>query len=429
MKLFRFFLFLICFLPFTTLTAQDLFLFMKQQDVIQQIEEIPGNSFFEHTYVVKIKQPLNYKDTTAGYFLQRVFIAEKGKSQPTVLITEGYAANYAKAPKYINELSEILDANQICVEHRYFGESYPDSIVWKYLTVENAANDHHRVVELFKPYFDQKWLNTGISKGGQTSLAHRTFFPNDVDLTVAYVAPLNFGVEDGRHEPFLKQVGTKECRDAIYNLQLEVLKRREGMKELLQKYCETRNYHSVLSYDELLDFAVLEYPFAFWQWGHSQDEIPPLTVSDEELFAHFSQISEPDYFTIEGGKPYVSFFYQAARELGYYGYDTKPFKQDIPAEMVKGWVNKYMIPENTMVTYHPETSLMVDKFLKTEARNVVLIYGEIDPWSATAATINSDPSNLKIVAPNGSHRTRINTLSPESKSKVIEYIQSKMINQ
>lgn len=413
-------------LIFLSGNAQELLTFLKEQPQIKQIEEISGNPFFKHTYVVMIKQPLDYKDTTHGFFLQRVFIAEKEPQNPTVLITEGYDANYAESPKYINELSKIVNGNQICVEHRYFGKSTSNPLNWDYLTVENAANDHHRIVELFKPYFTGKWLNTGISKGGQTALAHRAFYPKDVDLTVAYVAPLNFGVEDGRHEPFINKLGTDSCRKAIYQIQCEFLKRRESMKKLLQSYCDEKGYHSRMTYDEMIDFITLEFPFAFWQWGASCNEIPDTSVSDSTLYSYFTTISEPDYFTDEGSKQYQSFFYQAERELGYYGYDITPFEGLISISSAKGYLEKYMLPEGCTVTYHPETSLMVDRFLKTKAKNIVLIYGETDPWSATAAELNPDHSNWKIVAPGGSHKTRIQSLPEDTKLKVITFIRRKM---
>ena len=408
------------------MVAQDLLQFMKQRPEIKQIEEISGNHNFKHTYEIKVRQPLNYADTTAGFFLQRVFVAEKQAESPTVLITEGYNAAYAAKPDYINELSDILKANQICIEHRYFGESCPDSMAWDYLTVENAANDDHRIVELFKPYFKGKWLNTGISKGGQTALAHRTFFPNDVDLTVAYVAPLNFGVEDGRHEGFLRSVGTQADRDSIQNFQIEILKRRESMTALLRRLSEEKGWDSKLTYDQMLDFVVLEYPFAFWQWGYHTDQIPSLKSNDEELFAYLIKVSDPSYFTIQGSKPYQSFFYQAARELGYYGYDTEPLKDYLSMSTVKGYMNRFMVPVDHPVKYQPETSLKVDKFLKGDARNVMLIYGETDPWSASAAKLNDDPSTIKIIAPHGSHLTRINTLSPTTKADAIAFIRSVM---
>jgi len=409
------------------IVAQDLLQFMKQRPEIKQIEEISGNHSFKHTYEIRVRQPLNYADTTTGFFLQRVFVAEKQAQSPTVLITEGYNAAYAADPAYINELSDILKANQICIEHRYFGKSYPDSVVWEYLTVENAANDDHRIVELFKPYFEGRWLNTGISKGGQTALAHRAFFPNDVALTVAYVAPLNFGVEDGRHEDFLKSVGTQADRDSVQNFQIEILKRRESMTALLQNLCERKGWESKLSYDQMLDFVVLEYPFAFWQWGYHTTQIPSLKSNDEELFAHLTKVSEPSYFTVQGSKPYQSFLYQAARELGYYGYDTEPLKEYLSISTTKDYLNKYMVPVDYPVKYQPETSLKVDKYLKGDARNVILIYGETDPWSASAAKLNNDPSTIKIIAPDGSHSTRINSLSPTTKNDAIAFIRSVML--
>ncbi|PTN10413.1 S28 family serine protease [Mangrovibacterium marinum] len=406
--------------------AQDLQAFMKEQPQIKKIEKIDGNPFFKATYQLLVRQPLNAQDTTDGFFLQRVFVAEKAPDKPTVLITEGYAANYAATPEYINELSEILDGNQICVEHRYFGQSKPEPLNWEDLTVENAAADHHRIVELFKPYFSGKWLNTGISKGGQTALAHRTIFPDDVDLTVAYVAPLNFGVEDGRHEAFIRALGSDSCQQAILQLQQEFLKRRKAMTGYLKNYCQEKGYHSRMNYDEMLDYLTLEFPFAFWQWGASCSQIPDPAVDDSTLYCYFTKISEPDYFTDEGSKAYQPFFYQAVRELGYYGYDAEPLTGLISVDSTQGYLAKYMLPEDCQVSYHPETSLLVDWFLKNQARNVMLIYGQTDPWSATAAELNDDPSNWKIVAPGGSHRTRIRTLDEATQQRAVAFIRKIM---
>ncbi|KAF0239146.1 MAG: peptidase [Prolixibacteraceae bacterium] len=190
-----------------------------------------------------VRQPLDHADTTRGFFLQRVFVADKGKENAVLLITEGYGANYAASPRYIKELSAMVNSNQITVEHRYFGESWPDSVNWDYLTVINVAADHHAIVEIFKKYYPGKWINTGISKGGQTAVYHRAFYPDDVDVTVAYVAPLNFGVEDGRHEPFLQKVpGTAEQRKKIEEFQIEVLKNREVLVPRMEAFSKEKNY-------------------------------------------------------------------------------------------------------------------------------------------------------------------------------------------
>ena len=216
--------------------------FLKSQPEIKAIEKIAGNDFFNETWKIMVRQPLDHSDTTKGFFLQRVFVADKGKKNAVLLITEGYEANYAASPRYINELSPMLESNQICVEHRYFEQSCPDSLNWDYLTVANAAADHHAVVELFKKYYSGKWINTGISKGGQTAVYHRTYYPDDVDVTVAYVCPLNFAVEDTRHEKFIQNVpGTKEDREKIRQFQVQVLKNRDKIVSKLGEYSKQKN--------------------------------------------------------------------------------------------------------------------------------------------------------------------------------------------
>lgn len=131
------------------------------------------------------------------------------------------------------------------VEYRYFLESTPEPKDWQYLTAENSADDLHAVRNAFKSIYPGKWIATGISKGGQTTLLYRTFYPDDVDISVPYVAPLCYGVEDGRHEPFLRKVSTPEDRKRIEDFQLEVLKRKAALLPRFEKYCNEKDSSSV----------------------------------------------------------------------------------------------------------------------------------------------------------------------------------------
>ena len=392
---------------------------MKLQPEIVSIKEIPNNPFFNKTYEVMIRQYLDYKDTIKGSFLQRVFVSDKSVKSPVVFITEGYTGDYMGNKKYLNELSPLINANQIGVEHRYFGKSVPYPLDWNYLTVENAANDHHRVDQIFKKYYSGKWISTGISKGGFTSLAFRTFFPEDVDGTVAYVGPLNFGVEDGRHEIFLKHVGTKECREKIQSFQKEILRRRSEMIPLLEKYAVDKKLNFFMDLNKVLDYSVLEYSFSFWQWGNSCNSIPPLTSADTSLFNYFVKIIGPDYFAYDKNGKKSPFFYQAAREEGYYGYDTKPFKGLLSIKNARGYLNRYMVPCNDAITFSKKTDLKVKTYLKKRATNVILIYGGNDPWTASSANVRSKGNNIKIIKSGGCHNTRISNLTEEQKKEVL----------
>lgn len=399
--------------------------FLKSQPSVKEIELIPGNAFFNATYKVMLRQPLDHSDSTKGFFLQRIFVADKGRENPVLLITEGYGGGRAANPKFINELSPMLNSNQIFVEHRYFGESWPDSVNWDFLTVRNVACDHHAVVELFKKYYNGKWINTGISKGGQTAVYHRAYYPDDVDVTVAYVGPLNFGVEDGRHEPFIRnKPGTPEQRQKIENFQLEILKRRKEIMPLLEKYIEEKNFTFRISHDEVLDFCVLEYPFALWQWGRFTDKVPDAGVKTDSLFKHLLLVSDPSYFAIEGMEDIHSFFVQAARELGYYGYDTKPLKKYLSIKNAEGYLYRIFLPEDLKIKYKKGTAKMVKRFIKNTGSEILFIYGEYDPWSATAFEVPDKPNFLKIVKPGGSHSTRIKNLPPEQQQQVKEKMES-----
>ena len=57
-------------------------------------------------------------------------------------------------------------------------------------------------------------------QGGQTALLYRTFYPDDVDVSVPYVS-LCYGTEDGRHEPFLKKCLRMKTVKRITDFQLK----------------------------------------------------------------------------------------------------------------------------------------------------------------------------------------------------------------
>jgi PS-10 peptidase S37. len=129
---------------------------------------------------------------------------------------------------------------------------------------------------------------------------------------------------------------------------------------------------------------VLEFPFALWQWGTNISIIPDLKkATDEELFNTLLKVSGPDYFSEE--KDSSPFFVQAAKELGYYGYDTKPFKDLLSIKSSKNYLHHIFLPQSQ------EKNIKFDKYLykktakflkKTKEAKMLFIYGEYDPWSA-----------------------------------------------
>ena len=386
---------------------------------IKEIRPLETSEFSEK-YVTYFIQPLDHRHPEKGSFRQRVIVSHVGFDRPTVI--EGYGAAYALRSQYREELSKLLNANMIFVEYRYFLESTPEPKDWQYLTAENSADDLHAITTAFKNIYPGKWIATGISKGGQTTLLYRTFYPDDVDISVPYVAPLCYGVEDGRHEPFLHKVSTPENRKIIEDFQLEALKRKATLLPRFEKYCTEKNYSFRAPIEEIYDYSVLEYSFALWQWGTPISSIPATTASDDEIFSHLLAISEPGYFTADS--PNASFFVQAARELGYYGYDVQPFKQYLSIQSSEGYLHRLMLPEELKdMPFDKTLSKKITKFLKKQDPKMIFIYGQNDPWTAAGVTWLKNKKNIHVfIQPNGSHLARISTLPEAEKAEVMELI-------
>lgn len=396
-------------------------------EVLNKLKSLPGvtqvdtlaSKHYANKYVMYIDQLLDPAHPEVGSFKQRVILAHVGYDRPTVLVTEGYDANYAVNPNYKEELSVLLNANLVFVEYRYFGESMPQPCNWAYLTVKNSLADLHRVNITFRNLYSGKWVATGISKGGQTTMFYRSYYPDDVDVSVPYVAPLNQSLEDGRHEVFLSEkVGTAKERKAVEEAQLTLLKRKQALLPMLAAYCKEKGYTFRVPLEEVFDYCVLEYAFALWQWGTPVANIPSEKDSDKVWFDHLIAINAPDYFSQQS--PFPSFNVQAAKELGYYGYDVEPFKAYLSIATAKDYLRRVMLPEELDdLTFDDALYRHTVDFLKNEDPKMIYIYGENDPWTASGVTWLEGKKNIHVfVHPRGSHSTRIATFSEKKQREI-----------
>lgn len=410
------------------LSAQtDSTLFMKQLCALDCVSEVQPleTTCFKEKYVLKMEQQVDWKTSAKGTFGERIFVGMKGLEKPTVIVTEGYSASYGLNPGYEEELSRLFDANVVLCEYRYFSQSVPVPTNWDYMTVDNSLADYHHVRQVFGQLFKGKWISTGISKGGQTTMFYRATYPDDVDVSVSYVAPLNRAVEDGRHEKFLaKKVGTKEERKVIRQAMQELMRRKPELMKLFHAYCEENDYQFLMSEEDVYDYCVLEFPFALWQWGTPVSSIPELTSDedDEVWFDYLMKVSSPDYFAYPS--QYMPFDVQAAKELGYYGYSLKPIKKWTSLKSTKGYLKKMWLPDSLRkYDFDPALYKRTVKYLKKEDPKHIFIYGEIDPWSSSGVCtwLNcKKKKNMRVyVQPRGSHKARINTMPERMKTELI----------
>src|SRR5512146_1036456 len=177
------FVLLVLFFWVASAQEDELLKQLKALPDVAEVNPIKADSMFKAGYELRVRQPLNHADPNGKTFLQSVYVAHVGYDRPVLFETEGYSAP-ARSGSYPRELTRILKSNQIVVEHRFFGKSCPDSLEWRYLTTKQAADDHHHITTLLKSIYKGKWMSSGTSKGGQTTLFYRYYYPQDVDASI-----------------------------------------------------------------------------------------------------------------------------------------------------------------------------------------------------------------------------------------------------
>jgi len=385
-----------------------------------EITKMEVEDHFTKAFQLVLNQPLDHKNPEAGTFKQYVYLSHVNDELPVVLVTEGYNAN----PRTY-ELTKIFKGNQVQVEYRFYGKSRPDSIPWKYLTNDQAIEDYHQIVTKLKRVYSGKWVSTGISKGGETVLIYKSKYPWDVRVAVPYVAPLINTQEDPRTQALINTVGSDECRNKIEKFQRLLLKNRDAVLNEISSYATLKNMtFTEVSTEEASEYAVLEFPFSFWQWGGKCEEIPNENATPKELFEYLNKVVGIGFYNDKTYEDLLPSYYQHMTELGYYGFDTTPVKDLL--RVVHEPTNLRFAPKKVDLTYNSTYIKEVRDYAENKGNKILYIYGAYDPWGACAPTPKSHVNALKMILKGGSHSTRIQSFSAEDQQLIYKTLQKWM---
>ncbi|GIK21173.1 MAG: peptidase [Ignavibacteriota bacterium] len=417
MKTIKFILIIILLHSAVFAQDSDLLNWLKSQPDIEVVNKIDSKNFSE-VYELYITQPVDHNNPGGLKFKEQIFLSHTDKDKPMVIELDGYSVD-----NRTTELARILDCNQIMVEHRYFGESVPAPFDWKFLTIEQAANDHHRIIELFKKYYSGKWITTGISKGGSCAIFHGYFFPDDVDVSVPYVGPLNYSIDDNRVYEWIKSVSTPECREKVFNFQKLCFEKRDELFPLFMKNAENKRLtYDIVGNEKAFEYSVLEFSFAYWQWSDGDcSKIPDKNSSLDEIWDELSNYGGVTYFDDASITGIYPFFYQCYTEFGYYAYDVTPFKEYL--KYADGQT-PFFIPKDSNPTYDPRLLKKINDWASNKSKNFIYIYGGNDPWTSTGVCLTGKTNSIKMVCPNGSHGSKIKSFSKKDQELIYSRLEN-----
>lgn len=389
----------------------------EDSDIVDLLEAIPGLTIVSEsttgglrTFELRYEQPVDHNKSDGAMFNQRLVLLHRSQSAPMVLQTSGYSIfGVGQAA-----ITSAFATNQIQVEHRFFSDSRPKTLDWSKLDIWQSANDFHRITAAFKSIYKTNWVGTGASKGGMTSVYHRRFFPDDLNGTVADVAPLSFSTDDERYIEFVENVGGDEyatCRAALEDAQVAALAYRKEFNSQM-----TGSYDQLGSTDVAFEHAVLEMPFAFWQYGSpgNCNRVPTKTSGFSAVRKFFESngdiISGYADANLQG---FTAYFLQAAVQLGGPAAKTSHITKSL--KHLDTYKISTYTPKGVDVTYDDAAAMRdVEKWVKEESQGVMFIYGQYDPWSAGAFTPGQSDSYL-FVAPQANHSASYRALSTDDR--------------
>jgi hypothetical protein len=360
----------------------------------------PGYRFFEMT----IEQPTDGDGSET--FPQYLTFLYAGDDRPVVLATTGYDQYLGDA---LSEPAALLGANQLTVEHRFFATSRPADADWRDLDVERSAEDFHHIVEAFRPRLgDGAWIGTGVSKGGVTSVLHRRYFPDDVDGTIAYVAPLSYGTDDPRYAAFLETIGPDDCRQRVRDVQRMTLERRAT---IVDRARQDGGRFDLVGADLAVETAIAEEDWSFWQYfgePYCSFAPDPAAATDDDLYFFLRFASPPFDYDDREVVRLQPYYYQSATQLGYPSVEI-PWLADLlefdPNDLTP------FLPDVELPAFDDVAMEDLSGWLDGSAERVMLIYGEWDPWTGGAMDPGASPESYVFVEPHGSHRASIGGLA------------------
>ncbi len=386
------------------------------------------------TFIVDVKQPIDHFGSTKEQFLQRMIIHLRDFDAPTVFYTHGYGTSMAGST-YL-EMADLIGANVVALEHRQFGTSRFEDDNYDYLTVEQSAEDLHRVYTAMKRIFPNKWVSTGTSKDGMTSIFYKKIHPEDMDVATSFCSPFNLSLLDPRAGKYLiNESGTKEentnMRNAlhaladtsvlkIYNdyreqMNLQAIDFRTYMFRCYEAFFNINSYYD--SNYKSFTFPPLplnpEYICKWLDWACDVDNDKKLNALYYTWIKIYGQSSKRIAPKTDNLVPFIKEFattyayeIQCAKQLGSYNHDVTPIKDLVPEGFsIVDPNNPVALMDDDLWLYSTYDNTFMKgvlDYLAATNAPILMVYSKNDPWTG-ARPEKTGPGIKTIINPLGIH--------------------------
>jgi hypothetical protein len=222
------------------------------------------------------------------------------------------------------------------------------------------------------------------------------------------VAPASRARVDTAYQPRMTQVLPQACAQGIREVQKAALGTRRTF--VAGKLAE-------LGGSEVdLEYAVSRFDWGFWQYyGAEYCSYVPTTASTNdafwEFFAAFAGFSAPAPMNLEYSNG--ALYYEWLTEHGF-AHQINDAVMSLLAPGARSSMEddfRAMFPSVTLPAYDGSVTRDVREWVRDEAENLLLVYGDFDPWSGGAMDAPTRSSSGRFFVPSATHGAQIGMMN------------------
>ena len=400
-------------------------------------------------YYFNYNQQVDHNDPSKGTFKQQVVLSFVGKDAPTLLHTEGYnltgleklnnntnRLDSIRAPHFLWALSKDygkngFDLNCVQVEYRYHGFSLPewDADSFKYLSAEQQSEDLHAIVTDLKKALitgDGKWLSTGLSKNGDTTVQYAYFDDlndwNDIDVYVPFGSPVTTQTEDLRIGNYMINEAAKDALPLLEKVFKKLVDDLDVANATIDAYAdklykEGDELNKDSAYLFTIERAYVNL-FKLMSYGdfNTWTKLIPRENDKPEYYAYFFMLDDdsediyPKKANARGPlrKRRDPFDIQIYIDQGNRGFD---YTWILDGKLLSDSDKKFFKDEMEKSIKSKTLDLQVNILnnLEDTEKKLIFVYGEDDPWTGAAIPDPTNPNVKKYIVPHGTHTDDFDT--------------------
>jgi hypothetical protein len=374
------------------------------------------------TFALVLTQPQDHGEPAGPTFEQHLTLVHYDEALPMTMVSTGYADFLRDAHA---EPTAMLGTNQVVVEKRYHGLSKPEPVDWTTMTLAQIAADQHEVYAHLSQVYGEPWLSTGSSMGGADAVYYRYHFPDDMAGTIAYAAPFQLEYGDERYPAWFETVPDAGCQEALQAVQIEMLGARRA-EVVASLEAESYGYTTARmgGTDRALEAAMLSLPWAFWQYAGPEHcaWVPPPDAPLDDLVGFFWTYGYGLYFASDQAMDFFGpYYYQVQSQLG---------PPEVPREHLLGLIDpegpdveEGLLPLDAEPPAFVAANPPVVAWAQAEADRMILLYGELDPWTAGALQVGANPGVRSYTVAGGGHAVGLEDLPDAERDEAWDLVE------